>query len=260
VNRFLITTATLLLLLVFDAVIASAQQEAVMIPLDPAEEAAEEIPEDVPAQHRQFFLALRRVLTIEMHFLRKTCNPDREHVERIRAAGEERLPELAKWLKEHEHHHLKDDERRIQDRLITPLLITAKAILPAEQADRYEKELKSREEFRKQAVAEVMALEVDRLVALESEQYDHVVSLIKEKVHPSWVQNMQVYMYGQYCPLPSLDIIAPALDVEQQKVWDSKGRRSSVYFGWEADLGLDQFSNGVELKELDDYGSEEDQK
>ncbi len=258
-NRYLIISATLLMSLAFGVVHADAQQEAVMIQLMPAEEAAEDLPEGVPAQHRQFFLALRRVLTIEMHFLRKTCNPNPEQVEKIRAAGEERLPELAKWLKEHEHHHLKDDESRIQDRLITPLRIATRATLPAELADRYENELKSREEFRKQAVAEVMALEVDRMLALEREQHAHVVSLIKENVLPSWLQNMQVYLYGQYSPLPSVEVIGPALDDEQKKIWESQGRRSSVYFGWEADLGLDQFSNGVELKELDDYGGEEDQ-
>ncbi|MCG6156405.1 hypothetical protein [Rubinisphaera margarita] len=258
-NRYTSTSVALLTLLTVNAAVADAQQEAVALPAMQAADAVEELPDDVPAQHRQFFLALRRVLTVEIHFLRKVCNPDLEHVGKIRAAGEARLPELAKWLKEHEHHHLEKDEKRIQDRLITPLRTTARAVLPAEMADRYEKELKSRDEFRKQAVAEVMALEVDRMVALESDQYDQVVSLLKEKVQPSWLQNMQVYLYGQYCPLPSLDDIAPALDENQKKVWQSQGRQPRVYFGWESDLGLDQFSNGVELEELDDYGSKEDQ-
>ena len=215
----------------------------------------------VPPELQQFMPTLERLLTIEIHFLRKVCNPGPDELKQIRRAGKAELITIAKWLNKNQNRNPgTNDEESPRWRLQNALWKRAEKVLTKEQSARYQQEIQTRNEVQKNAAADMMTLHVDRLLSLSPEQYEQLPALLLKNWKPRWSRNLQVYMYDDYCPLPSASVINPILDDEQKKIWRSKGRDSSIWFGWESDIGLDQFGGGQHLKELDDYSQVEGTK
>lgn len=202
---------------------------------------------------QQFMPLLKRALTVEIHYLRKICNPSPEEVAAIRKASEAELPKLAKELNGGRNRGLMVDGKSTREKLIEVVESAAEKALPAEQARRYRDELKARADARLRGAAEMMTVHVDRRLAFSNEQYDRVPEILLEHWKSRWSRNLQPFTYGEYCPLPDAATLDSVLTDQQKKIWRSRGRDSRIGFGWESDVGFGQLGGATELKELDDY-------
>lgn len=213
-----------------------------------------------PQVGQQFLPGLNRALTIEIHYLRKICNPPEEQVAAIRKAARAGLPRLAKELNAGQNRGLQGNGKSTREKLVEIVLAAAKRFLPEEQAKRYEEELAARKAYRRRGAAEMMTILIDDRLSLSDEQYEKVPAALISKWEPRWSRNLQVFMYDGYWPVPDSGILDPILTDDQKKLWGAQRRNSAmnVWFGWEAELGLDQMGGGVELKELDDYSAAEE--
>jgi hypothetical protein len=210
-------------------------------------------------QIQRFMPDLNRLLTIEIHYLRKICNPGPQELEQIRAAGKAELIELAKVIAKNEHSAFRNEEKDARERLLDVLLDSAREVLPSDQFERYQSEVQKRLAFRSEGASELITLHVDHSLAFTSEEYDRVAAHLVENAKPQWAHNLQTYMYRDYCPLPDSSLLAPVLNERQKKVWNIQGRtHSMIHFGWPQSIGLDWLGGGHRLEELDDYSNETD--
>jgi len=212
---------------------------------------------NIPANLRPFMPALNDALTIEIHYLRKCCNPDEQQLKALRAAGEKKIVEIAQIVARNQHQAFNNEVLGGRGPLLEGLLAEAKKVLPAEKYDSYRKEVEARQAARLRGACEMMTLTVDHTLSFPPDVYDKVVQLLTENSQPQWTHTMQTFFYQDYCPLPGVELLKPVLNDRQQKIWSGKERRtSSISFGWPANIGLQQWGLNVKLKELDDYSRE----
>lgn len=206
-----------------------------------------------PGGLQQFMPLLKRALTVEIHYLRKICNPSPEKVAAIRKASEAELPKIAKELNGGRNRGLMGGGKSTRQKLIDVVQSAADKTLPEEQARRYRDELKARADARLRGAAEMMTVHVDRRLAFSNEQYERVPEVLLKNWKSRWSRNLQAFTYDDYCPLPDAATLNEVLTDHQKEIWKSRGRDSRIGFGWESDVGLGQLGGATELKELDDY-------
>lgn len=233
--------------------------ERMIGPAAPARERARPAPLMGNADPRlqRYLPALNRVLTIEIHFLRKIADPGPEQLEKIRTAGSAELLVMAGELSRNEHGAFRDKENGARGQLIDVLLKSAGDVLPQDKFERYRAEVQQREAARIRGACEWMTMHIDHNLSFSVEDYDKVTQILIKQAKPSWSSNLQTFMYRDYCPLPDASDLNPVLNDRQKKIWKGKSRTSSmISFGWPQNIGLDQLGGGVQLEELDDYSQE----
>jgi hypothetical protein len=217
-----------------------------------------EMAEPAPEVVNQFTPHLKKVLTAEIHFVRKVCRPDAEQLAAIRKAGVEQLDSVAKQyakLQQGGRHSGFPDAREL---IAAGLQKTIDEVLPEEAAQRYRDENAARIEARRQAVTAMMTTLIDRELALTPEQFDQVDRAIGEKWDDQWGRNLQMFLYDQYAPMPHASVLTPLLNEQQKEVWKGRVNHGMIHFGWEQDLGVN-WMGGAELQELDEYPAAEEQ-
>lgn len=206
---------------------------------------------------QQYLPALNRVLTIEIHFLRKIADPGPEQLEKIRTAGSAELLVLAGELSRNEHGAFQNKENGARGQLVDVLLKSASEVLPQDKYERYQAEVRQRDAARIRGACEWMTMHIDHNLSFSAEDYDKVTRILIEQAKPSWSSNLQTFMYRDYCPLPDVSDLEPVLNERQKKIWSGKSRTNSmISFGWPQNIGLDQLGGGIQLEELDDYSQE----
>ncbi|HUG18975.1 MAG TPA: hypothetical protein VMM56_08345 [Planctomycetaceae bacterium] len=206
---------------------------------------------------QQYLPALNRVLTIEIHFLRKVADPEPEQLEKIRTAGSAELLVMAGELSRNEHGAFQNKENGARGQLVDVLLKSAGDVLPQDKYERYRAEVRQRDASRIRGACEWMTMHIDHNLSFSVEDYGKVTQILIEQAKPSWSSNLQTFMYRDYCPLPDVSDLEPVLNERQKKIWSGKSRTNSrISFGWPQNIGLDQLGGGVQLEELDDYSQE----
>ena len=209
-------------------------------------------------QLQRFLPVLNRVLTIEIHYLRKICNPDAQQLEQIRTAGKSQLLAIGKKLVQNEHNAFRNVDNGARGLLLDALLESTEEVLPAEKYEKYLAELQQRKAARIEGACELMTMHVDHSLSFSVEEYDKVVEVLVKHAQPQWSSNLQTFLYPEYCPLPDSSVLNPVLNERQKKVWQGKSRpNSSISFGWPQNIGIDQLGGGIQLEELDDYSGED---
>ena len=214
---------------------------------------------DIPDEMlNQFLPALKKVLTAEIHFVRKVCRPDDEQLAAIREAGEKELKPIARtyasMARNNQHTGFPDARERVS----AVLRRRIEALMPEETAQRYRDELAAREAAEKEAAVGMMTVVIDRLVCLSPEQFDKASEAIGKNWDEQWSGNLQVFTYEQYAPVPPPNVLQTFLDPQQQDLLRGRSSRSTIHFGWEQEMrvlgGIE-----IELQELDEYPAAEGQ-
>jgi hypothetical protein len=216
--------------------------------------------DDIPPDMlKQFMPHLNKLLVAEIHFLRKVCQPDPETLARLRQAGEEEIVSIAKMyarlMRKNQHSGFPD----ARELLSFALKKKAEELLPAAAARRYREELTARTEAGKQATQAMMTVILDRHLALTPQQYDQVAEAVGENWKEDWGQNLQVFLYDEYAPVPGPDVLNPLLNDRQRELLKDRANHGRIHFGWEQDIAVFNWGVGVALEELDEYPGEEAQ-
>lgn len=214
---------------------------------------------DIPDEMlNQFLPTLSKVLTAEIHFVRKVCRPDDEQLAAIREAGEEELKSIARtyasMMRNNRHTGFPDGHERV----CRVLREKVEALMPEEAAQRYGDELAARAAAEKEATVGMMTVVIDRLVCLSPEQFDQASEAIGKNWDEQWSGNLQVFTYEQYAPIPPPGVLQKFLDSRQQELLRGRPNHSTIHFGWEQEmrvLGM----NDLALEELDEYPAAEGQ-
>lgn len=215
---------------------------------------------DIPPEMLQQFMPhLNKLLLAEIHFLRKICQPDPETLARLRQAGEEEIVSIARMyarlMRKNQHSGFPD----ARELLTFALRKRVEESLPEDAARRYREELAARTEASKQATQGMMTVILDRHLALTPQQYERVAETVGENWHEDWGQNLQVFLYDEYAPVPGPDVLNPLLNDRQRELLKDRANHGRIHFGWEQEIGIFNWGVGVALDELDEYPGEEAQ-
>ena len=207
---------------------------------------------DIPDEMLKPFLpALEKVLTAEIHFVRKVCRPDDEQLAEIRQAGEKEMKAVARTYASMQRNNQHTGFPDARERICAELRKTIDAVMPEEAAQRYREEVAAREAADKQAGAGMMTVVVDGLVCLSPEQFDQTSEAIGQNWDKEWSRNLQVFTYEEHAPVPPPRVLQKILDPRQQQLLQGRSHRSSIHFGWEQEMTV--FGADIELEELDEY-------
>jgi hypothetical protein len=196
-----------------------------------------------------------RVLTSEIHFLRKVAGPTAEELAPIRKAGavaaEKAALKLAELQANNQHHNCPD----LRQMIVDAVRAEAEKVLPADTARRYGEELDARLAARKEAAVGMVVAIIDREIALTGEQHAGVTEAVAENWKDQWSRNFQALTYDEYAPMPEASVLLPHLNERQQTLWKARAHHGGVFFGWEQ-----EFEGGIEgaaeLTELHQYPAE----
>ncbi|MBD3673318.1 MAG: hypothetical protein HUJ26_07305 [Planctomycetaceae bacterium] len=215
---------------------------------------------NVPARLRKYMPALEQCLTLEIHFLRKVCNPTDEQLKPIRTAGTKRIFRLAEEFAKNENGAFRNQKEGARDLLRKELLTAAKDVLNEEDLKTYTRELELREQARFRGIAELMTLHADSDLSFNAEQFGRVSEAIQKKPNPQWSQGMQSLFYKEYSPKPGFQTISDVLNEKQKQLMRSQFQRNStIWFGWPRNIGIQQFGSDFNLDELSTYDQREEQ-
>jgi hypothetical protein len=201
---------------------------------------------------------IAKLLTVELHFVKKVCQPDEQQFDQIHRAGLMAVANLSK--------HYEDLQRIRQspkqwpdprEQIDAALLAAIEKSLSADAADRYRDEVAARSEAHRQASVGVMLVHIDAALLLSPQQHDQLAETLTEKWNQAWSTGPRLYLYPQYARMPESHVLSSYLTDTQQKLWTQRATNSTVNFGWQMELGLqDWMGGGVELKPFDKPAAE----
>lgn len=203
----------------------------------------------------QYSPLLKKMLTAEVHFIRKVCHPNATQLAEIRHAGQVKIAALAEEYAAIQNRHPSSwpDPRQSLTEVFQKHIDDC---MSPEAAQRYRKEIAARDAARREAGVAMATAMIDRKVYFSPEQYERVAQKIDETWKELWSRNLQAFLYDQYAPTPDSTVLRPLLNQPQQSLWNWS-RAGSISFGWEQDLGLSTpWKEGVDLEELDEYPRE----
>lgn len=174
---------------------------------------------------------LKGQLTVELGFIRRTCQPTPEQREQILAVAKERLDVVA-----NANQKVQPQRRgggfivrngRIQEReeplsLRQELKKELRDILEKEQWERYQKEYDQREAFRKEVFVDEVMTSYERHLALTDQQQKE----IRESLTKGWKPGGRIAFdtlrhNSQFLPQLPDELVLPFLDEDQQTVYQA---------------------------------------
>ncbi|WP_175517720.1 hypothetical protein [Planctomicrobium piriforme] len=194
--------------------------------------------------------ALNVVLRKELRFVQKVCQPSPEQLNDIRQAGMVEIQEISKLFAREPEFSVKWPDGRKQ--LCDALAKKIDAILPEQAAGRYRDELASREKAKQDAVVAMMVSIIDGKVGLTPQQAEQVDAAIRNSWQTEWSQSVAIFQYPRYAPLPDVKTIAKILTPHQLQVFKQTPNHGRLFLGWQAELGVQGWANGLEIDEVDD--------
>lgn len=202
---------------------------------------------------------VKKVLTTELYFVKKVCQPADEEFDEIHRAG---LLEVAITSKHYEElQKIRQSANQWPDprvRISAALMKQIKESVSDEAAEKYSQEIAARAEAHQDAAAGMMLVHIDAELLLSPDQHDEIAETLKGKWNKAWSSGPRLFMYPQYARLPESHVLRPHLSDLQRTLWSQRSNNSSVNFGWQMELGLqDWFGVGVELEAFEPPGPAE---
>ncbi len=193
---------------------------------------------------QQFLPQFQKLHKAELHFMRMVCQPNRQQFEAIARDGEKALKDLAEQFARNNQNNgfiivnagmadgvedKNDFHRQISDAVAK----SARKVLTAEQANRFDRELAERREANKQTVVLGFVAKMDRLLHLTAEQREKLIKVLNAKWKYSANREQLLNLNlggGQYFPLMPDAEINPILTEAQRHVW-SGVQKGNMNFG-----------------------------
>lgn len=201
----------------------------------------------------QFLPPLKKVLTVEMHFVHKVCRPDDDQRAEIQSAGEREVDSVARTFATLQKN---DRNSRVlaagvaRQRISAALRESVTAVMPEETARSYQEELEARAAALQEAGAGMMSVVVDRQVSLRPEQFDQLSAASIENWDQEWSSNLQIYNYDAYAPIPPARVLQKVLEPRQQDLLLGQPR-GTIHFGWEHEMRV--FGMDLNVDELAEH-------
>lgn len=194
---------------------------------------------------QQFWPQLKSMHKAELHFMRTVCQPTREQFDKIAADSEPLLKEAVKKLGGNNQNGLQngmviinaaqvgmngDDQTDAALQVSSAVAKSVRKLLPAELADRYEKELADRVDSSHRVVVRSFVIKMDKLLRLSSEQRDAIQKLLVSKWKYSANRARLLTIGDQYFPVMPDAEINQILNEAQRRVWSSV-QKGNISFG-----------------------------
>ena len=191
-----------------------------------------------------------KVMTAELHFLKKVCEPTDEQFDKFHETG---LLAVALTCKHYEDlqkiRQAASEWPQPQERITAALARAVDQSMSAEVAQRYRDELKARQEAHRAASAGMMLVHIDQQLMLAPDQYQAIREALEKDWNSGWSTGIRLFMYPQYARMPESHVLRPHLTDRQRKLWSARPNHGTVNFGWQMELGMqDFFGAGVELQ------------
>ena len=229
----------------------------------PAVEAAIGVAIDVAFDEPQarandpFGAPLRRLLTAEIHFLRKIIALDEDQLALVRETGRAQVAALAAEFAAAQNQGQASNLPDPRERITGAIAKVLDEVVPGDRAARYRTEVAARFAARKQAALAMMMTIIDRKVGLTAKQHDEISAAISSSWQEPWSRQMYQYLYEDYAPLPDSSLLDSFFDEHQKRVWASRVNTGKMSFGWEHDAGIQvPWGGGDDLEELEQYPTE----
>jgi hypothetical protein len=184
----------------------------------------------------QMMMQLRPIIRAEFHVIRAACRPTPEQRKAIAEAAEQILRDTTKKYVEAMRRPMTMAQRAANDprRLIEHGLVEAlKSRLPADQAARYQDELKKRAAAHRRVALRNLVARLDHDMLLSPGQRDKISESLAAHWDDSWAQSTEMLMNdNNYLPLiPDRDV-APFLNESQVKIWKTIPKYQGFFGGF----------------------------
>lgn len=203
-----------------------------------------------PAFVNMYTPFVTKVLTSELHFVQKVCEPTDEEFDEIHRAGLLAVAATSKHYEELQKiRQAAGQWPKPQVQITESLQEAIDKILTPEQAERYREEIAARVQAERDAAAGMVLVHIDEALLLTPKQHEQMGETIKEKWNTSWSSGPRLFMYPQYAQLPGTSIVGKHLTARQKAIWTQRSSNNvSVSFGWQMELGLQDWIGGAELE------------
>lgn len=197
-----------------------------------------------------------KVLTAELHFVKKVCDPDDQQFDQIHRAGRLAVAQTSKRYEELQKIRQSASQWPEPHRqIVVALELAVAATMSAEVTERYREEVEARDQAHLDASVGMMLVHIDSELLLTPDQYQAIGAALRERWQAGWSRGPRLFMYPQYAYMPSANVLNPHLTERQRSVWGKRPNSTTVNFGWQMELGLqDSFGNGLELPAFDKPG------
>jgi hypothetical protein len=187
---------------------------------------------------KQYGPRFRQMYRSELHLMRMACQPSREQFDKISSAGEVDLKEIIKqcagfWQQRQQAARaVGENWPEVRNLVAAGISKAGRTVLTADQAARYQQELKEREASRRRVVVRMLATAADCKLVLSAEQRAKLTEILDKNWQPWWSQHL-VRGAGILVPLPD-DEILPILSESQKAVWRVL-QKANRWYGLELD-------------------------
>ncbi|WP_437227467.1 hypothetical protein SH661x_000365 [Planctomicrobium sp. SH661] len=195
-------------------------------------------PED-PDLVNEFSPKLNQLLKAELYFVQKVCQPNAEQLTEFQKTGKAEIVSIAKLMAQKQNQQHTEEFPQPRKLLTAAFVKKGTEILPPEAAKRYQDEIELRVKDRQETNASLMVSQIDRELHLTETQFQDIQAAVQKDWRPEWSRNVMVFFYPDHAPWPAFKTIRPYLDEKQQTLSQNNANRSTIFFGWESDLGLD---------------------
>lgn len=188
---------------------------------------------------------LNLLLTAELHFVQKVCQPSPQQFNKIHLAGlaavknfQERMDvgravAGVAQLRSSSGMTVEVDPSNL---IAEALAETVQEIMPSTTWKTYHREIVARAELRRQASAAMMVQMIDQFAVLDAKQAKTLEATIINNWKTGMSPALTVMSYPQYAVLPDSVILRPHLSSLQQRLWSYRPNHRSIRLPWESQL------------------------
>jgi hypothetical protein len=198
----------------------------------------------------QFNEQYRPMLTVELNFIRQTCELPVAQRPKVRKAGEAALADVCKKMAENQLRHMVPGGGAVQ--AVTPpdprqtirsaLKKALQETLTPEAFAKYSAELDQRSATRKHAAITSVVARLDGAMCLTVEQREKIEASINAAWQDRWEQWLYLNIYGdQYFPIMPDEAVVSHLNQDQKSIWSGLQK---VDFGFWGGNGIAEDNDG----------------
>ncbi len=214
---------------------------------------------------QQFAPQVQLVVSTELHFVQKVCQPTAKQYESLKLVGERaakstvrKIAQVQKKMQQGvrpgEQFDWPDPRNVIAEMLAQEVAVT----MSAEQAERYQIELTKRTEARKRVALLNLVSKIDRDLLLTTEQRTKLSESLTTNWKSTWAQQLEVFVYGdQFAPVLPDDQVLPFLNEKQKTIWKSAPKNQNQIWGF---IGFGFMQGAAMIEEVMDVEAAAEQK
>jgi hypothetical protein len=189
---------------------------------------------------QQFAPQIQQVMTSELLFIQKVCQPTAKQYESLKLVGDraskitlKKLAQVQKKMQQGIQPGQQIDWPDPRSVIAEMLSKEVAATMSAEQAERYQRELTKRAEARKRVALLNLISKIDRDLLLTTEQRTKLSESLATNWQNAWGQQLEVFVYGdQFTPVLPDDQVLPHLNDKQKTIWKAAPKNQNQIWGF----------------------------